>query len=126
MIVGHGIDLVECAALNALLADPAGHFLQRCFTESERAAAGADVNRVDRLAGRLAVKEAVMKALGTGFGDGVGFLHIEVSTLPTGAPTVALHGRAAEAAKAMGATRWLISISHAGGMAVGSAIAVAD
>jgi holo-[acyl-carrier protein] synthase len=72
----------------------------------------------------LAVKEAVMKALGTGFGSGVGFLDVEVVTLPSGAPTIVLHGKAKSLADHMGISRWLVSTSHEGAMAIASVIAV--
>jgi holo-[acyl-carrier protein] synthase len=104
--------------------EPAGHFVMRCFTESERASAGNGPNRLDRLAGRFAAKEAVVKALGTGFGGKIGFPDVEIRTLPSGAPEVVLHGGAAEAAAALGVGRLLLSTSHAGGMAIASVIAL--
>src|SRR3954452_17797179 len=90
-IIGHGIDLVDLESLRRLMDEPAGHFIMRCFTESERTAAGDGPNRLDRLAGRFAAKEAVMKALGTGFGGKIGFPDVEIRTLPSGAPEVVLH-----------------------------------
>ena len=63
-----------------------------------------------------------MKALGTGFGDQIGFLDIEVSTLPSGQPTIKLHGKAGAQAAKLGITNWSISTSHEAGFAVASAI----
>lgn len=126
MIIGHGIDLVDTTSLQALVADPAGHFVDRCFTASEQSAAGDEPNRLDRLAGRFAAKEAVLKALGTGFGGGIGFMDVEIFTMPSGAPSVLLHGPAAEKARTLGVTKWLISTSHSGAMAIASAIAIAE
>jgi holo-[acyl-carrier protein] synthase len=123
-IIGHGIDLVDVEEMRRLVDDPAGHFLTRCFTEDERAAAGDGPSRLDRLAGRFAAKEAVLKALGTGFGGKIGFADVEILTLPSGAPSVVLHGGAAGAAAALGVIRWLLSTSHAGGSAIASAIAL--
>jgi holo-[acyl-carrier protein] synthase len=126
IMIGHGIDLVDVTSLKALIAVPGRHFLDRCFTPAEQAAAGDGPNRFDRLAGRFAAKEAVMKALGTGFGGGIGFLNVEILTLPSGAPSVLLNGAAAERARSLGVTRWLVSTSHDGGMAIASAIATGD
>lgn len=123
-IIGHGIDLVDLESLRRLMDEPADHFVMRCFTESERASAGNGPNRLDRLAGRFAAKEAVMKALGTGFGGKIGFPDVEIRTLPSGAPEVVLHGGAAEAAAALGVGRLLVSTSHAGGLAIASVIAL--
>src|SRR3546814_20571387 len=67
-----------------------------------------------------------MKALGTGFSGGVGFLSIEVITLPSGAPTIALHGEAQARAEALGIVSWLVSTSHEGDMAMASVIALGD
>ena len=124
MIIAHGIDMVDIESTRRLLADPTGQFLARCFTMQEQQSAGNGLNQPDRLSGRFAVKEAVMKALGTGFGEGVGFLDVEIETLPSGAPTVVLHRKAKVRADAMGIYRWLVSTSHEGNMAVASVIAL--
>jgi len=65
-VVALGIDIVEVAEIQRLANLPGGHFLARCFTARELADAGQGANRADRLAGRFAAKEAVLKALGTG------------------------------------------------------------
>lgn len=124
MIIAHGIDMVDIESTRHLLADPTGQFLARCFTIQEQQSAGDGLNQPDRLSGRFAVKEAAMKALGTGFGEGVGFLDVEVVSLPSGAPTVILHGNAKLRAEAMGIDHWLVSTSHEGNMAIASVIAL--
>lgn len=126
MIIAHGIDLVDIPSTERLLADPADHLLTRSFTEQERSSVGSGVERAARLSGRLAVKEAVMKALGTGFGEGVGFADIEVVTLTSGAPTILLHGEAKRRADLLGITQWLVSTSHEGDVAMASVIALGD
>lgn len=126
MIIGHGIDLVDIAHTARLLTNPTNQLLTRCFTQQEQESTGSGGDRAARLSGRLAAKEAVMKALGTGFSAGVGFLSIEVVTLPSGAPTVILHGEAQKRAEMLGIRSWLISISHEGNMAIASAIGLAD
>lgn len=122
MVIVHGIDLVEIASTERLLNAPGSHHLTRCFTKDEQVSAGDGFERAAKLSGRFAVKEAVMKALGTGFGEGVGFLDIEVSPLPSGQPTVKLHGNAAARAAELGLSSWLISTSHEAGFAIASAI----
>jgi holo-[acyl-carrier protein] synthase len=124
MIIAHGVDLVDIAETERLLREPTGQFLTRCFTAGEQAGVGTGIERAARLSGRFALKEAVMKALGTGFSDGVGFLDIEVITLASGAPSLALTGAARARADALGIVRWLISSSHEAGMAIGSVIAL--
>ena len=74
------------------------------------------------LSGLFAAKEAVSKALGTGIGK-VAWRDIEIVHLPTGEPTVQLHGTAAQVAEAKGLHEWAISISHDGGMAIAMAVA---
>ena len=126
MILVHGIDLVDIASTERLLADPSGHFVKRCFTSDEQADVGEGPERAARLSGRFATKEAVLKALGTGFGAGVGFRDVEVVILAGGAPTIALHGKPAQLADALGISRWLVSTSHEGSMAVASVIGLGD
>ncbi len=102
---------------------PGEHFVIRCFTDSERASIGEEKNKAVRLAARFAAKEAVLKALGKGFGGDIGFVDVEILTLPSGAPDVALHRGAKVSADVLGVRRWFISISHDAGMAIASAIA---
>ncbi|MFG0274691.1 MAG: holo-ACP synthase [Phycisphaerales bacterium] len=123
-IVGHGIDLVEVARIEKMLADHGAHFEQRVFTSAEIAyASGRPKRRAEHLAARFAMKEAVLKALGTGWRGGIRWTDVEVQSDALGKPTVALAGEAAELARARGATAWMVSISHAGGFAMASAIA---
>lgn len=66
-IIGYGVDLVELEQFTTLLNDVDSDFAQRCFTTAEMIDADAPAIRIQRLAGRFAAKEAVAKALGTGF-----------------------------------------------------------
>ncbi len=83
-------------------------FLGKVFTAEERAFACARRTPWTHLAGRFAAKEAVMKALGTGWGDGVGWKDIEVQRRGA-APFVRLHARAKEL---LGARRIFITLSY--------------
>jgi len=124
-IVGHGIDLVENRRIAEMLDAHGDRFVERCFTEAERRYAdAARQRRVERYAARFAVKEAVLKALGTGWRDGIAWTDIELVTLPSGAPTIRLSGRSAEVADALGVIEWSASVSHTSDYAVASAIAI--
>lgn len=126
MVIGHGIDLVDVASTERLLNDSTQQFLLQCFTDGERSSVGDGLERAARLSGRFAVKEAVLKALGLGYGAGTSFRDVEVVSLGNGAPMVELHGEPARLAASLGITRWLVSISHEGTMAIASVIALDD
>lgn len=125
-----GIDIVSVDRVERLLARHDSRFLARCF-RPEELPSGADGHRrgdfAAQVAGRWAVKEACLKALGcldaTG-GDvsGIPYRDIEVRRAPAGAPVVVLHGRAAAALAAGGGGRVLGSLSHECGAAVGFAL----
>ncbi len=123
-VVAHGIDLVDIARIEAMLTEHGERFTNRCFTEGEQAySEAAGRLRAERYAARFACKEAVLKALGTGWRDGISWLHIEVRKSPSGQPQVALSGRCAELADEMGIGRWFVSLSHTAGSAMASVIA---
>jgi holo-[acyl-carrier protein] synthase len=124
MILGHGIDLVSVARIRRMLADHGDHFLEWTFTEAEVAYARRRKKGFEEtLAGRFAAKEAVMKALGTGWREGVTFPGIEILNEPGGRPYVVLHDGAAEKAADLGITAWHVSITHTEDLAIASAIA---
>lgn len=123
-IQGHGIDVVDLERFKRLLDEPNGDFLSRCFTPAEQArVADAEAShRRESLAGVFAAKEAVAKALGTGFDGRVGPESIEITFNSVGAPQVVLRAIASELAVNRGISTWLLSISHAGGIAVASVL----
>jgi holo-[acyl-carrier protein] synthase len=123
-VIGHGIDLVEVAELRRWVEDPRDPLIPRCFIRTELEEIGDGPDRFERLAGRFAAKEAVLKALGTGFGAGVAFTDVVIHRTPGTAPEVQLAGGAAKAAEALGVTAWRLSISHTGGLAMASALAL--
>jgi holo-[acyl-carrier protein] synthase len=123
-VIGHGIDLVEVAELQRWIEDPRDPLIPRCFAQRELEEIGDGPDRIERLAGRFAAKEAVLKALGTGFGAGVSFTDVVIHRTPGAAPQVQLVGGAAKAADALGVTDWRLSISHAGGLAMASVLAL--
>lgn len=125
-IIGHGIDIVENSRIAALL-EAHGHlFLHRCFTPSEQAYAEAGKRRrVERYAARFAAKEAVLKAIGTGWRDGISWKDVEVLKMPSGEPRILLTGRCAEYARERGVTEWRASLSHTDHYAMASVLACA-
>ena len=123
-IIGHGVDIVEIARIAGMLEDHGERFAERCFTVDERAYADESERvRAERYAARFAAKEAVLKALGTGLRYGLSFTDIEVRRTAEGGPVVHLHGVAREMAEKRGIVNWHLSLSHAGGFAIGSVIA---
>ena len=123
-IVGHGIDLVDIAEMRRWIEDSRDPLVPRCFVQEELDEVGDEPGRVEHLAGRFTAKEAVLKAIGAGFGAGVAFSDVIIHRAPGAPPQVRLIGGAAKAAAERGITAWQLSISHAGEMAIASAIAI--
>ena len=123
-VVAHGVDVVDTADFARLVNKQASDFLDRYFTVAELASADEGGDRTERLASRFAVKEAVLKALGTGWGDGIAFTDVEVVSQQTGAPAVVLHRRLVAIANERGIVRWLASASHTSLIAMASVIAL--
>ena len=126
MILGHGVDIASIPRIKQSLDKFGDRFLERCFTQKERDYAESHKDPVTRLTGRFAAKEAVFKALGTGWKTGISWTDIEILPLPTGEPTITLHGQAVHAAADRGINRWMISISHTGDYAVASVIGCSE
>jgi holo-[acyl-carrier protein] synthase len=125
-IVAHGVDLVHCPRIAHVWQEHRERFLRRVYTAREQGYCLDCKGPVIRLAGRFAAKEAVMKALGTGWHGGVEWTDIETLPDPLGKPLVTLHGRTAELARALGIAHLLVSISHSGDYALASAIGIGD
>jgi len=115
MIIGTGVDLAEVDRIQQALEDPriGRRFRQRVFTEKEIAyCENRRRGKYESYAGRFAAKEAVMKALGRGWGSKVCWLDIEVVRARSGKPEIALHDKTAELADQLGIRRWALSITH--------------
>lgn len=123
-IVGHGVDIIEVERIRRMLRDHGEHFLGRVYTPAEVAYAQREKRQAEVYAGRFAAKEAVMKALGTGWRRGVAFNDIEILQKPSGEPYVALHGRTAEIGRERRIANIWITITHIEATAMASAIAV--
>lgn len=115
-----GIDLIDICRVAEGIERFGERFLQRFFTPGERADCE---DRPGRLAARLAAKEAVAKALGTGIGA-VRWRDIEVRCDgKDGRPELHLHGAAAGVAGGLGLTQWDVSLTHTDGQAAAVAVA---
>jgi holo-[acyl-carrier-protein] synthase len=115
-----GIDIIKVERIRTTLARFGRRFARRVLTASEDRYVR---DRPETLAGRWAAKEAVSKVLGLGV-RGIGWTEIEIERLPTGAPSVRLHGRAARRAEQLGMDRIAVSISHESEYAVAIAFGV--
>lgn len=125
-VIAHGVDLVDVARIADMIQQHEDRFLERCFTAQERAYAHDRKRRDEHLAARFAAKEAVLKAMGTGWRSGIAWTDVEITLEPSGAPRVRLSGVAAEIASEKGITAWLVSLSHAGGFAMASVVAIGE
>jgi len=113
MIIGVGTDIVRVERIRRALEDlhTGGRFRERVFTGREIDYCAARNRAELSFAVRFAAKEAAMKALGRGFGDGIAWREIEV-VRESERPQLVLHGKAKERADALGVTHWHLSLSH--------------
>jgi holo-[acyl-carrier protein] synthase len=123
MIRGIGTDIIEVDRIDRLLREHGEQFLSRCFTEEEKEYALSRKHAAQHLAARFAVKESVMKALGTGWGRGVRWRDIAVRRRPGEAPRVELSGGAARHARKLGIDRVHVSMAHLRGEALAFVVA---
>lgn len=123
--IGVGVDLCAIERMARAIEKP--HFAQRVFTERERAYFDArGRGRAQSAAAMFAAKEAVAKALGTGFGRGVMPEQIEITHDACGAPGVALYGEAQARLRALGGGKILLSLTHEGEQALAFALIAAE
>jgi len=112
VILGTGVDIAEVDRIRDAIARYGQRFVDRIYTPAEIAYVESKANRFERYAGRFAAKEAGMKAIGTGWKRGVRWHDFEVSNLPSGRPTLRLHGEAARIAEGLGVKTISLSITH--------------
>jgi len=123
MIVGTGVDLCEVDRIRKAVEAPHGERLvDRVFTTREIAYARRKASPYERFAARFAAKEAGMKALGTGWRNGIAWQDFEVVNEPSGRPTLLLHGRAAEIAAERKVRAIALSITHTAAQAMAMVI----
>jgi holo-[acyl-carrier protein] synthase len=122
MIVGLGVDITEVERVRGAIERQGERLLKRVYTERERAYCEKFKNKYERYAGRFAVKEATMKALGTGWSRGVRWVDIEVVREKSGKPTLELHGEARRIADKLGVKNIAITITHTASQALAQVI----
>ena len=122
-IIGTGIDIIACSRIAHMIRDHGEGFLRRVYTPREVAYCQGRNREVEHFAGRWAAKEAVLKALGTGWAKGIAFTDVEIERRPAGNPRVILHAEAARRAAEVGIETIHISLSHCEAYATAQAIA---
>lgn len=124
LIVGLGTDIVEIVRIGEMIERHGEAFLNRIYTPEEIQYCQKRKHCNEAFAGRWAAKEAVMKALGTGFIRGIGWQDIEILAEKSGKPFVNIRGGAGEHARKNGVEKILITISHCRAYATATAIGV--
>ena len=122
-ILGIGTDIIECLRIAQMIDRHGELFLRRVYTEHEIDYCSSKKAATQHYAGRWAAKEAVLKALGTGWRRGISWRNIEIRNKKGGAPTIALAGGARDVFEQSGIRKMHISISHCRSHATACAIA---
>jgi holo-[acyl-carrier protein] synthase len=125
-IIGTGIDIVECLRIAQMIERHGELFITRVYTDHEIEYCSARKAATQHYAGRWAAKEAVLKALGTGWRRGISWRDIEIRNDDKGAPTVKLRGGARDVQTAAHIGRMHISISHCRNFAVAYVVAESE
>ncbi len=122
-IIGIGTDIIECLRIAQMIERHGELFISRVYTPHEIQYCQSRKAATQHFAGRWAAKEAVLKALGTGWRKGISWRDIEVRNDPGGRPSVALRGGARDVVERLGISEMLISISHCRSHATAYALA---
>lgn len=125
MAAGIGVDMLEIARMERVMKKRPS-FLTRVFTDEERAYCDSFARPAEHYAARFAAREAVLKALGTGFSQGIGVKDVSVRNDESGRPFAVLTGRAKEIAAEKGVQEIALSLSHTQEVAVANAVAVTE
>jgi holo-[acyl-carrier protein] synthase len=121
-VVGHGIDLIECDRIAGMMKRHQDRFLNRVLTSREQADLVPLRDPTQRIAGRFAAKEAILKMLGTGWVGRIAWTDMEIVNNRAGQPEVSLSGQCARIAEDRGIARVLVSITHTQSFAAASAV----
>lgn len=123
-VIGIGTDIVECSRIGNMIEKHDSLFLERVYTEWEIEYCSGRKSAVQHYAGRWAAKEAILKAMGTGWAKGIAWTDIEITNAMGGKPSVTIHGEARVHCDKLGIAEILISISHCESHATAFATAV--
>jgi holo-[acyl-carrier protein] synthase len=119
MIKGIGVDIIEIGRIRSSIEQDGGRFLSKVFTDGEIAYCSARPNADQHYAARFAAKEAVSKALSTGWSGIFRWKDVEVTNAPSGQPLVTLHGDLREL---LAGSRLMLSLSHSDSHVVAVAV----
>jgi holo-[acyl-carrier protein] synthase len=122
VILGIGVDIVEIDKLRLAMIRRGERLRDRAFTRSEIDYCERRANKFQHYSARFAAKEAVFKAIGTGWRGGVSWQDAEVSNQMNGKPILLLRGRTLELTNLMGARKYWISLSHTDQYAVAQVV----
>lgn len=125
-VFGIGTDIIECSRIEEMITKHDTIFIDRVFTPEEIEYCSGRKASSQHFAGRWAAKEAILKAIGTGWAKGIKWTDIEIKNEPGGRPVVNLTGAAKKICSSNGITTVLISISHCKAFATAFATAVND
>lgn len=122
-IIGIGTDITECLRIAKMIERHGDLFISRVYTPQEISYCRHRKQSTEHFTGRWAAKEAVLKALGTGWRRGISWRDVEIVNEPGGRPCVRIHGGAKSVAEALGITSIQVTISHCHGYATAFAVA---
>ena len=125
-VIGIGTDITECLRIARMIERHGELFINRVYTPEEIRYCQSRKQATQHFTGRWAAKEAVLKALGTGWARGITWRDVEVRNEPGGKPLVAIRGGAREVAEQLGITEVLITISHCRTHATAYALAIGE
>jgi holo-[acyl-carrier protein] synthase len=125
-IIGIGTDITECLRIARMIERHGELFINRVYTPEEIRYCRSRKRSTEHFTGRWAAKEAVLKALGTGWRRGITWRDIEILNEAGGRPVVTVRGGAGDAAEQLGITSLLVSISHCHTHATAFAVAVGE
>jgi len=123
-IIGIGTDITECLRIARMIERHGELFISRVYTLEEIRYCQSRAQATQHFTGRWAAKEAVLKALGTGWRKGISWRDVEIRNEPGGKPVVAMRGGAKDVVEQLGIAKMLVSISHCRTHATAQAIAV--
>jgi holo-[acyl-carrier protein] synthase len=123
-IIGIGTDIMECLRIARMIERHGDLFINRVYTAEEIRYCQNRKQAPQHFPGRWAAKEAILKALGTGWRRGISWCDVEVRSEPGGQPVVAVRGGVKEVVERLGVAKILVSISHCHTHAVAYAIAL--
>jgi holo-[acyl-carrier protein] synthase len=123
-VLGIGTDIIECLRIARMIERHGELFIDRVYTATEIQYCRSRKQATQHFAGRWAAKEAILKALGTGWRKGISWRDVEVRNERGGKPVVALRGGARDVVEQLGIQKLLVSISHCRSHAIAYAMAL--